>query len=252
LPKRLYAIGIGPGATKYITDAAKDAIYKSHYIIGYKYTLTTIESIVDKSRHKISEITLRNQEDVYQDIHNRMKDNEYCAVLFTGDVNFSESEVVERLLEIFGEEYVEIISGISSIQVAAAKSKVPLDKAHVVTFHVTTDIEEKKKELVKSIIDQKSIVLLPRPWPKDPMKNFMQSEMAIFLRENGIDTSNLNVWVFEYLTIDNKETVFKGKVSDLEEMKFSDLSVVVIDQTKRQTYINLGGKKTIKIHGKNI
>jgi cobalt-precorrin-7 (C5)-methyltransferase len=60
----------------------------------------------------------------------------------------------------------------------------------------------------------------------------MQSEIAIFLKENGIDTSNLNVWVFEHLTNDNKETVFRGKVSDLEGLKFSDLSVVVIDHIR--------------------
>jgi cobalt-precorrin-7 (C5)-methyltransferase len=232
LPKRLYTIGVGPGSIKYITDIAREAIYKSRYIIGYKYTISAIESLIDRNKHEIYEITLKNQEEIYQLIHDRMEDNECCAVLFTGDVNFSESEVVDRLLEIFGEKNVEIIPGISSIQIAAAKSKVPLDKAHVVTFHVTTDIEQKKKELVRSIIHKKDIILLPRPWPKDSKKNFMQSEIAIFLKENGIDTSNLNVWVFEHLTNDNKETVFRGKVSDLEGRKFSDLSVVVIDQIR--------------------
>lgn len=232
MPKRLYTIGVGPGSIKYITDIAREAIYKSRYIIGYKYTISAIESLIDRNKQEIYEITLKNQEETYQYIHDRMKDNECCAVLFTGDVNFSESEVVDRLLEIFGEKNVEIIPGISSIQIAAAKSKVPLDKAHVVTFHVTTDIEQKKKELVRSIIHKKDIILLPRPWPKDSKKNFMQSEIAIFLKENGIDTSNLNVWVFEHLTNDNKETVFRGKVSDLEGRKFSDLSVVVIDQIR--------------------
>ena len=45
----------------------------------------------------------------------------------------------------------------------------------------------------------------------------MQSDIAIFLKKNGIDTSTLEVWVFENLTRDNKETVFKGKVNDLEK-----------------------------------
>jgi len=40
------------------------------------------------------------------------------VIPFTGDVNFSESEVVDRLVEIFGD--VELIPGISSIQVAAS------------------------------------------------------------------------------------------------------------------------------------
>ena len=166
-----------------------------------------------------------------------MKDNDYCTVPFTGDANFSESEVIDRLLELFGDDNVEIIPGISSIQVAAAKSKVPLDKAYIVTFHVSGDIEQKKLELVRAIIDGKSVILLPRPWPRDRTKHFTQSDIAIFLKRNGIATSNLKVWVFENLTEGNKENVFKGKVNDLEGREFSDLSVMVIDQVKRQTYL---------------
>jgi cobalt-precorrin-7 (C5)-methyltransferase len=65
----------------------------------------------------------------------------------------------------------------------------------------------------------------------------MESDVAMFLKKNGIKTSALNTFVFEYLTNKEKETVFKGKVSELEGQEFSDLSVMVIDQTKRQTYL---------------
>jgi precorrin-6y C5,15-methyltransferase (decarboxylating) CbiE subunit len=239
LPKKLYAIGVGPGSPRYLTDAAKEALHKCHYVVGYKYTLTTIESVIDRSNQEIFEVTMKNQEDVYQSIHKRMNEGDCCAILFTGDANFSESELVDRLMELFCEDNIEIIPGISSIQVAAAKSKVPLDKAHIVTFHVTSDIEQKKLELVKALVSGKSVILLPRPWPKDSSRNFMQSDIAIFLRKNGIDTSNLKVWVFEYLTKDNKETVFKGRVNELEGREYSDLSVMVIDQVKRQTYLQL-------------
>lgn len=237
MPKKLFVIGVGPGSPRYLTDAAKDAISKSRYVIGYKYTLIIIESVIDRSKQQVSEITMENQEMVYNDIYNKMADNDYCTVTFTGDVNFSESEVVDRLLEIFGNDNVEIIPGISSIQIAAARCKVPLDKAHVVTFHVSGDIEEKKLELVNVVANGKSVILLPRPWPRDPKKNFMQSDIAIFLRKNGVDTSNLMVYVFEHLTQDDKETVFKGKVSNLEGKYFDPFSVMVIDQVKRKTYL---------------
>jgi precorrin-6y C5,15-methyltransferase (decarboxylating) CbiE subunit len=237
LPKKLFVIGVGPGSPRYLTDAAKDAISKSRYVIGYKYTLIIIESVIDRSKQQVSEITMENQEMVYNDIYNKMADNDYCIVTFTGDVNFSESEVVDRLLEIFGDDNVEIIPGISSIQIAAARCKVPLDKAHVVTFHVSGDIEGKKLELVNAVANGKSVILLPRPWPRDPKKNFMQSDIAIFLRKNGVDTSNLMVYVFEHLTQDDKETVFKGKVSNLEGKYFDPFSVMVIDQVKRKTYL---------------
>jgi cobalt-precorrin-7 (C5)-methyltransferase len=165
-----------------------------------------------------------------------MKDGEYCAVPFTGDVNFSESEVVDRLLEIFGDDNVEVIPGISSIQVAAAKARVPTDKAFIVTFHVTGDIEQKKKELLQAVKQGRSVILLPRPWPSDPAKHFMQSEIAKFLRQNDIDTAKLKAWVFEHLTTE-KETTFRGTVAELEGKEFSDLSAMVIDQTTRQTYL---------------
>lgn len=236
LPKKLFVIGVGPGSPKYVTDAAKQAIKKSKYIVGYKYTLATIEGFIDRKKQRVLEVTMKSQEDVYQDVFKKMKDGEYCTVPFTGDVNFSESEVVDRLLEIFGDDNVQVISGISSIQVAAAKSRVPTDKAFIVTFHVTGDIEQKKKELVQAVKDGKSVILLPRPWPRDLSKHFMQSEIAKFLRESGIDTSKLKVWVFEHLTTD-KETTFTGFVSDLEGKEFSDLSAMVIDQVKRQTYL---------------
>ena len=237
MPKKLFVIGVGPGSSRYLTDAAKDAISKSRYVIGYKYTLLIIESVIERSKQQVSEIIMENQEMVYNDVYNKMADNDYCTVTFTGDVNFSESEVVDRLLEIFGDDNVEIIPGISSIQIAAARCKVPLDKAHVVTFHVSGDIEGKKLELVNAIVNGKSVILLPRPWPRDPKKNFMQSDIAIFLRKNGVDTSDLKVYVFEHLTQGEKETVFKGNVSNLEGKYFDPFSVMVIDQVKRKTYL---------------
>jgi precorrin-6y C5,15-methyltransferase (decarboxylating) CbiE subunit len=236
LPKKLFVVGVGPGSPDYLTDIAKKAIRKSRYIVGYRYTLSTIEGVIDRDKQQIFEVTMKTQEDVYQDVYKKMKDGEYCTVPFTGDVNFSESEVVDRLLEIFGDDNVEIIPGISSIQVAAAKSRVPTDKALIITFHVTGDIEQKKKDLLQAVGQGKSVILLPRPWPADPSKHFMQSEIAKFLRQNGVDTAKLKVWVFEHLTTE-KETTFRGTVVDLEGKEFSDLSAMVIDQTKRQTYL---------------
>ena len=229
-------VGVGPGSPQYLTCIAIDAINKSKYIIGYKYTLDTIESVIDRTRQEVYHVTMQNQESTYQDVYNKMKDGEYCAIPFTGDANFSESEVVDRLLQIFGDNAVEIIPGISSIQVASSKSKIPLDKSYVLTFHVSGGIEKKKEELISAILDRKSVILVPRPWPSDPARSFMQSEIVKFIKFNGIDTSALKVWVFEHLTKDSKETVFRGRASDLEEMSFDPLSVMVIDQYKRHSY----------------
>jgi precorrin-6B methylase 1 len=78
---------------------------------------------------------------------------------------------------------------------------------------------------------------VPRPWPKEPTKHFMQSEIAVYLKNHGFDTSSMKVYVFENLTTE-KETRFVGTVKDLEGKQFSDLSVMVFDQTRLESYIN--------------
>ena len=228
---KVYAVGVGPGSPSFVPNVIKDVISKCDVVIGYGYTLKTIESFLN-GQQKI-EVTMKNQEDAYQRI--AAEDNHTILIPFTGDVNFSESEVVDRLIEVFDE--VEIIPGISSIQVAAAKARVPIDKSKVITMHVTTPIEEKKLELQKALIDGFSVILVPRPWPKIPEKHFMPSEIAKYLKNNGFETSKMKVYVFEAVTTEN-ETTFEGVVSELEGKEFSDLSVMVFDQAELESYVN--------------
>lgn len=228
----MYAVGVGPGAPEFITKRVEDILRNSDVIIGYKYTLNTIKDLIFGK--EVYEITMKTQEEVYQKVQKSLGEK-ILVIPFTGDVNFSESEVVDRLIEIFGD--VHIVPGISSIQVAASLAKVPLDKSKVITMHISTSIEREKIELQKALLDGFSVVLVPRPWPKEPSKHFMPSEIAFYLKRNGFDTKKLKVRVFENLTTD-KEIMFVGMVSDLEKKEFSDLSVMVFDQSKLDSYIN--------------
>lgn len=229
---KVYAVGVGPGAREFITKRVEDILRNSNVIIGYKYTLNTIKDLI--SGKEVYEITMKTQEEVYQKVQKSLG-KKILVIPFTGDVNFSESEVVDRLIEIFGD--VHIVPGISSIQVAASLAKVPLDKSKVITMHISTSIEREKIELQKALLDGFNVVLVPRPWPKEPSKHFMPSEIAFYLKKNGFDTKKLKVHVFENLTTE-KETVFVGMVNDLEKKEFSDLSVMVFDQSKLNSYIN--------------
>ena len=228
---KVFAVGVGPGSSRYVTEIVKDVISKCDVVIGYGYTIKTIEEYVKGKR--VLEVTMQNQEDSYQEI--AKEDNHTILVPFTGDVNFSESEVVDRLIEIYDE--VEIIPGISSTQVAASRAKVPTDKSKVITMHISTSIEEEKIELQKALIDGFSVILVPRPWPKQPEKHFMPSEIAKYLKNNGFNTKSMKVHVFENLTTPD-ETSFEGTVEQLEDKEFSDLSVMVFNQATLESYIN--------------
>ena len=230
--RKVFAVGVGPGSKNYVTETVRKTVEKADVVVGYKYTLEAITDLIKDK--KIHVITMTDQEQTYQNVKEELGDG-VLVIPFTGDVNFSESEVVDRLVEIFGD--VELVPGISSVQVAASRAQVPLDKSKVITMHITTSIEEKKLELQKAIIDDQNVILIPRPWPKDPQKHFMPSEVAFYLKKNGFDTSKISVHVFESLT-NGKEQTFSGFVSDLEGKEFSDLSVMVISQTKPESYIN--------------
>ncbi|MBT6468879.1 MAG: cobalt-precorrin-7 (C(5))-methyltransferase, partial [Thaumarchaeota archaeon] len=104
---KVYAVGVGPGSPKYVTEIVKEIVRNCDIVIGYKYTLKTIEDLIEGK--EIYEITMNDQEKSYQKIHPELGDRT-LVIPFTGDVNFSESEVVDRLIEIFGE--IEIVPGI--------------------------------------------------------------------------------------------------------------------------------------------
>lgn len=215
---KVYVVGVGPGSPDYITERAKNVLQNSDIIIGYKHSLDVVRNILDGK--DVRQITLKTQEEVYADVAKNLG-NKTCSITFTGDPSFSESEIVDRLIEIFG--HVEIVPGISSIQVAASRSKIPIDKSVLITFHITGSIEKEKQLLLQAIKDNRNVIMLPRPW------DFMPQQVAQFLKENDVDTSKLYVDIYEFLTLDN-EKVSKSKLSDIEDRDYSDLCVMIIYQ----------------------
>ena len=142
---KVFAVGVGPGSPKYVTEIVKEIVQNCDILIGYKYTLKTIENLIKGK--EIYEITMNDQEKSYQKILPVLGDRT-LVIPFTGDVNFSESEVVDRLIEIFGE--VEIVPGISSFQVAASRAKVPLDKSKVCLLYTSPSPRDRQKSRMPS------------------------------------------------------------------------------------------------------
>ena len=229
---RVYAVGVGPGSPRYITGAAEDAIRECGIVAGYRYTMETIRHLLDG--REVHYITMADQESAYQRIRDTMGERS-LAVPFTGDVNFSESEVVDRLAEIFGD--VEVIPGISATQVAAARSRMPMDKARTITMHITGDIEDKKRHMVQALQEGLGVILVPRPWPGRPDLNFMPREISAYLEAEGFDTGAIPVRIYENLTTPREKT-YSGTAKDMADGEFSDMLVVVMGQAAPDSYMN--------------
>ena len=228
---RVFAVGVGPGAPGCVTEEAARAISASDVIIGHSYTLATVAHLT--AGKDVREVNMSTQEEAYRSV--LPLGERSLAVPFTGDVSFSESEVVDRLTEIFGE--VELVPGISAVQVAAARTRIPLDKSRVITMHVTGPIEGKKGEMRDALSAGLCVFLVPRPWPSRPDLQFMPSDAARYLREGGLETSSVRASVFERLTTES-ESRFDGTVRDLEGMEFSDMCVAVLGSHRPDSYAN--------------
>ncbi|NDB63924.1 MAG: cobalt-precorrin-7 (C(5))-methyltransferase, partial [Nitrosopumilaceae archaeon] len=42
----VFAVGVGPGSPKYVTELVKHIVLDCDIVIGYKYTLQTIEAFL--------------------------------------------------------------------------------------------------------------------------------------------------------------------------------------------------------------
>jgi len=173
-------------------------------------------------------VTLKTQDDVYNSIVKKLMGNELsCSILFTGDVNFSESEIVDKLVNIFSNHGIDVIliPGISSIQVAASYARVAIDKAVIITFHITGSIEYEKEILLNALKVGKDVILLPRPW------DFMPYHISKFLESNGIDVNLYVTEIYENLTLSN-EKVTRCMLSEVKDVQYSDLCVMVIKRRR--------------------
>jgi len=63
---KVFAVGVGPGASDHLTEDVKKIILGSDVVLGYKYTLNTNSNI--NQNKQVHEITMENQDGIYQKI----------------------------------------------------------------------------------------------------------------------------------------------------------------------------------------
>lgn len=212
---KIWVVGVGPGSLEHLTQKARKAIEVSDIVAGYDLCLNAARDLThDKT---IIEMTWSNREERLNYIKKEVTSGKNCSILRSGDPNFSGSSGIEDIYDRFPD--AEIIPGISSVQVAAAKSKLSWDKIVLLTFHVTEDLEKKKQSLLDSVRRGDVVLLLSE-------SRFMPKDVAKFLLSGGID-ERVPTTVYENLTLEN-EKMFHGNLKELAGKTFTYLSVVII------------------------
>jgi cobalt-precorrin-7 (C5)-methyltransferase len=139
------------------------------------------------------------------------------AILSTGDPGFS--GVLNTVLRIsdeknFPKDNIEVIPGISSLQLAAARNHIQWDNANVMTFHGRENIED----ILKVIDNGKITIALPSRKVKD---------MAQFLLDNGV-SENRQVTVCERLSYPD-EKIVSTSLKNIAASEFTYMCIMIIE-----------------------
>lgn len=124
--RKITVIGVGPGHMSYIAPVAAQAIKDACVIIGGKRHLEGFAS-PGQEQYIIS----NNLNDIVEVIRKRRDDG--VAVLATGDPGLY--GVLNFLKKYWGPEEIEVIPGVSSVQLAFARLCLPWHDAQILSAH---------------------------------------------------------------------------------------------------------------------
>ena len=210
MENKIYIIGIGPGSSEYLTKKAVDTVKTSDYTVGSTRAIDLFDDVNNKIAFNVKDLLDKLEKGVDLAIEGNT-----VSILSTGDPGFS--GVLNTVLRIaneknFPEEKIEVIPGISSLQLAAARNHIQWDNANVMTFHGRENIED----ILKVINNGKTTIALPSKKVRD---------MAQFLLDNGVD-EHREVVVCERLSYDD-EKIVRSTLKDIANSEFT-LSLIHI------------------------
>ena len=211
MENKIYIIGIGPGSSEYLTKKAVDTVKTSDYTVGSTRAIDLFDDVNNKIAFNVKDLLDKLEKGVYLAIEGNT-----VSILSTGDPGFS--GVLNTVLRIaneknFPEEKIEVIPGISSLQLAAARNHIQWDNANVMTFHGRENIED----ILKVINNGKTTIALPSKKVRD---------MAQFLLDNGVD-EHREVVVCERLSYDD-EKIVRSTLKDIANSEFTYMCIMVI------------------------
>jgi cobalt-precorrin-7 (C5)-methyltransferase len=204
---KLHLVGIGPGSKEYLTFKAKETVESSDILIGSRRAL---ELFADVEAEKM-ELGVRNMDEMLKLAVSKACHGKSVSLLSTGDPGFS--GVLKPILKLAGDLDIEVVPGVSSVQICAAKLQIPWDEANIITMHG----KGISKDLLNMLANGKPTIILP---------NSTIEELVNFLTENSVDPGR-QVSVCEKMNYPD-ERILKTTLKDVLTEKFGYMCVLVV------------------------
>ena len=219
--KEINIIGMGM-SEKTITAEALELIIEADILIGAKRLINEFSHMNKPSFNAY----LSN--DILEIIEKT--DAEKIAILVSGDVGFYSA--AEKLVDVLKDYDPNLVSGISSVSYFFAKCSLPWKDANLISCHgLDTNIVSSVRR------NRYTFALTGKNIPE------LQKELVKY------GFGDLKVWIGENLGSD-EESIQESKISDLEGMEFSSLTVLIIENPDFDSRIRTGIPDEEFIRGK--
>ena len=211
-------VAIGPGDPDMLTLQGRQALQDADLVLGFNTVLNVVRPLLDHA--EVCPMSYRDQEQVLEYAGEQVRLGRKCVVCCWGDLNVSARELLERVRR--RADSVQLVPGISSVQVAMARTGIFLEDSIFLTLHKRADSGSELEELAHYINEgRRHVILLPRPF------DLMPAGIANGLLELGV-RENVDVRVYQRLTFDD-EQCWDGTLAECSGItdEFSDLSIMV-------------------------
>ncbi len=214
---KINIVGVGPGSPDYVTPLARKTVQQADLVIGAQRSLNIFKGEI---KGETVVLTAKNLKTVLKLAAKSAEKKKTVALLSTGDPGFS--GLLHTVLEsgLFEAEDLNVVPGVSSIQVCAAKAAISWDNALLITFHEGNVSLEEKQVLDLAVSSGEDVILLP------DSKAFTPKDIANYLIDGGVDKET-SVVVCENLTLPD-EKVTASTLEEVSKQTFGALCVMVI------------------------
>lgn len=203
---KIYVAGIGPGTEDYLLPVTKRIVKQADILIGGQRALELFSGL-DKEKFQIT----ADLEQIKKYISQHYQEQK-IVVLVSGDPGLY--SMLSYLKRYFAEDKLEVIPGVSALQLGFAKGKMIWQDAKITSLHGSND----RQKLVELVAAEEKVGFFTD-------RQFPPQEIAKYLLEQGI--MGKKGLVAEDLSYPS-ERVVRGSLQQLSQEEFADLNVMVI------------------------
>jgi len=221
---KIFLIGAGPGVKEHVTPAARENVRRATIVIGAERALELFREDIKGETYVLK---AENLAEIVQQALSSAQEGKLVALISTGDPTFF--GLLKPLLEKFPNDLeLEIVPGISSIQVCTSRLQICLEEIGLIlSFHGQPDAE--RTRLVEAVGNGKMAMILPDP-------KFQPDQISKYLIDSGIDPKTPAA-VCENLTYVN-ERITEGDLQTISSEKFGPMCLMVIGTWRRRRLRN--------------